>query len=109
MSIVGPNGEKMLMISRGTGGGRDGERGTVERRRGRAQGGARLGTEHDEHVQGPARSIKSGPRTRRSPGAGQHARAASRSEVIQGAAERGFASRGYQKVYASIHRSPRRR
>ena len=56
------------------------------------------GTGHDGHVQGGATSTKTG--TQDSQVAGQDTgQGGSRSEVIQGAAERGFASRGYQKVY----------
>ena len=60
------------------------------------------GTGHDEHVQGQAHSIKSG--TEDTQVAGQDTgQGSSRSEVIQGAAERGFTSRGYQKVYREYH------
>jgi hypothetical protein len=53
-------------------------------------------------VQGQAHSIKSG--TEDTQVAGQDTgQGSSRSEVIQGAAERGFTSRGYQKVYREYH------
>ena len=100
--IVGPNGEKMLMISRGTGGAGMGTEGGSNGGGGDPKGGPGWGTEHDEHVQGQARSIKSG--TEDTQVAGQDsAHGTSRSEVIQGAAERGFTARGYQKVYREYH------
>ena len=60
------------------------------------------GTGHDAHAQGAATSIKSG--TQDTQVAGQDTgQGSSRSEVIQGAAERGFASHGYTKVYREYH------
>ena len=101
--IVGPNGEKMLMISReARGGAGTGSAGRSNGGGGEPKGGPGWGTEHDEHVQGQARSIKSG--TEDTQVAGQDStQGTSRSEVIQGAAERGFTSRGYQKVYREYH------
>ena len=53
-------------------------------------------------MQGQAHGIKSG--TEDTQVAGQDTgQGSSRSEVIQGAAERGFTSRGYQKVYREYH------
>jgi hypothetical protein len=96
--VVGPNGEKMLMISRGSGRSGAGAGGESHGGGGEPKGGPGWGTEHDEHVQGQARSIKSA--TEDTQVAGQDSsQGGSRSEVIQGAAERGFTSRGYQKVY----------
>ena len=60
------------------------------------------GTGHDGQTQGAATNPKVG--TQDTQVAGQDTgQGASRSEVIQGAAERGFASRGYTKVYREYH------
>ncbi len=65
---------------------------------GAGKAGPGWGTGHDDHVEGKATSTKVG--TEDTQVAGQDTgQGSSRSEVIQGAAERGFASRGYQKVY----------
>ena len=99
--ILGPNGEKILMLSQGQGQGQgQGQNG------GQGQGGSPnphgWGTGHDGQVQGGATNPKVG--TQDTQVAGQDTgQGASRSEVIQGAAERGFASRGYTKVYREYH------
>jgi hypothetical protein len=60
------------------------------------------GTGHDEHVQGGATNTKTG--TQDTQIAGQDTgQGGSRAEVIQGAAERGFASRNYQRVFREYH------
>jgi hypothetical protein len=92
--VLGPNGQKMLMLSQsrssasGAGGGSGDEPG----------GGKGWGTSHDAHVEGKATAgVAPGQNTQV---AGQDTgQGASRSEVIEGAAERGFATRGYQKVF----------
>jgi hypothetical protein len=102
--IVGPNGEKILIISRGGAGQGQGMGGGQGENGGGGQGqpGHGWGVGHDEHVQGVAHSIKSG--TEDTQVAGQDTgQGGSRSEVIQGAAERGFASKGYTKVYREYH------
>jgi hypothetical protein len=96
MWVLGPNGEKILIMSssRSSGSGQGGG--------GQPQPGKGWGTEHDGHVQGQASNVKVG--TQDTQVAGQDTgEGASRSEVIEGAAERGFASRGYQKVYREYH------
>jgi hypothetical protein len=94
--VLGPGGQKMLMLSGGRsasgsqGGGNGGE--------GQGKPGPGWGTGHDAHVEGKATSTKVG--TENTQVAGQDTgQGASRSEVIEGAAERGFSSRGYTKVY----------
>jgi hypothetical protein len=100
--IVGPNGEKILMLSRGGAGAGMGQGNGGEGGGGAGKGSHGWGTGHDEHVQGQAHGIKSG--TQDTQVAGQDTgQGSSRSEVIQGAAERGFTSRGYQKVYREYH------
>jgi hypothetical protein len=84
----------MLSQGRSTGSGSSGGSG------GDAQGkpGPGWGTGHDANVEGKATSTKVG--TENTQVAGQDTgQGASRSEVIEGAAERGFSSRGYTKVY----------
>lgn len=93
--MVGPNGEKILMLSRGSGSGQGGQGGQGQ---GGGQGGQGAGTQHDPNLQGQA--SKAVGQTTDSQVQGQdNANGQSRSEVILGAAERGFASKGYQKVY----------
>jgi hypothetical protein len=98
--IVGPNGEKILMLSRGQGQGSgqgQGEGGG----QGEGQPGS-WGNEHDPHLQGKATNQKMGTQDTQVQGA-DSAQGGSRSQVILGAAERGFASRGYRKVYTEYH------
>jgi hypothetical protein len=60
------------------------------------------GTGHDGNVQGGATSQKVGTQDTQVAG-NDTGQGGSRSEVIRGAAEKGFASRGYQKVYREYH------
>jgi hypothetical protein len=91
--VVGPDGQPILMISKGQGGQGHGQGG---------QKGPGWGTGHDPNVQGGATTLKG--QTQDSQLAGQDTgQGGSRSEIIQGAAERGFASRGYTKVYREYH------
>jgi hypothetical protein len=62
----------------------------------------RWGNGHDEHVQGGATTLKASTEDTHVEGQ-DTGQGASRSEVIQGAAERGFASRSYTKVYREYH------
>ena len=79
------------MLSKGRGGSQSGGGGGQER-------GSGAGSERGGSPQGQATSI--GGQTQDTQVAGQDTgQGGSRSEVILGAAERGFASRGYQKVY----------
>jgi hypothetical protein len=98
MWIVGPNGEKIMMISLSKGGSGSGQSQGGQG----GQQGKGWGTGAGGNPQGQASSIKSGVQDTQV--AGQDTgQGGSRSEVIQGAAERGFASRGYQKVYREYH------
>jgi hypothetical protein len=91
--VAGPDGQPILMISKGHGGQGHGQGG---------QKGPGWGTGHDPNVQGGATTLKG--QTQDSQLAGQDSgQGGSRSEIIQGAAERGFASRGYTKVYREYH------
>ena len=97
--MLGPNGEKILMLSQShaQASGHGGEGG-----RGEGQGAHSWGTGHDEHLQGGATSSKGGTEDTEVQGQ-DTGQGASRSEVIQGAAERGFASRRYTNVYREYH------
>ncbi len=95
--VLGPNGEKMLMLSRGSS--EAGEGGGGE---GQSPGGRRWGTGHDPKVQGQATNPKMGTQDTQVQGA-DSAQGASRSQVILGASERGFASKAYKKVYTEYH------
>jgi len=96
--VLGPNGEKMLMLSRGQGGG-SGQGG------GGQQGPGHPGTwgeGHDPNVQGAATNPSMGTQDTQVQGS-DSAQGASRSQVILGAAQRGFASSAYKKVYTEYH------
>jgi hypothetical protein len=101
--IVGPNGEKVLMLSQSAGQGQGGGKGSGGSGEGAgAPNPHGWGTGHDPHVQGAATNTKVG--TEDTQVAGQDTgQGATRSEVIEGAAERGFASHGYTKVYREYH------
>lgn len=95
--VVGPNGEKILMISRGQGSGQGDQPGG-----GGGQGGKKWGTGHDQNVQGGATNPQM--QTQDTQVQGQNAgNGPTRSQVILGAADRGFASRGYKQVYTEYH------
>jgi hypothetical protein len=94
--IVGPNGEKVLMLSRGQGS--SGEGGGE----GHSDSAGRWGTGHDRQLQGQATNPKMGTEDTQVQGA-DSAQGGSRSQVIMGASERGFASKGYKKVYTEYH------
>jgi hypothetical protein len=104
--VLGPNGEKILMLSQGQGQGHEQGQGRGQGEsggdgHGKPQPGS-WGTGHDEHVQGGATAARGGAQDTQIEGQ-DTGQGASRSEVIQGAAERGFASRGYTKVYREYH------
>jgi hypothetical protein len=99
--ILGPNGEKILMISASKGqGGQGGQPGGQGGQGG--QKGPGWGQGHDSNVQGGATNPKVGVQDTQVQG-NDTGQGGSRSEVILGAAERGFASRGYTKVYREYH------
>ncbi len=94
--IVGPNGEKVLMLSRGQGS--SGEGGGE----GQSDSTGHWGTGHDPKLQGQATNPKMGTQDTQVQGS-DSGQGGSRSQVIQGASERGFASKGYKKVYTEYH------
>ena len=99
--VVGPNGEKILMLSKGQGQG-NGSQGNGGDGHGDSPNQRGFGHGHDGTVQGAATNPKVG--TEDTQVAGQDTgQGGSRSEVIQGAAERGFASRGYTRVFREYH------
>jgi hypothetical protein len=100
--VLGPNGEKIMILSRGHGSG-GGQQSSGNGGNGDGPPNPHgYGNGHDGHVQGGATSTKVG--TQDTQVAGQDTgQGGSRSEVIQGAAERGFTSRGYTRVYREYH------
>ena len=96
--VVGPGGEKILMLSRGQGGSGQGNGGEGE---GKGTPG-HWGTGHDPKIQGQATNPTMGTQDTQVQGA-DSGQGASRSQVILGASERGFASKGYKKVYTEYH------
>ena len=100
--VLGPNGEKMLMLSKGQRGA--GQSGQGDQAGGGEQGSAdrRWGEGHDPHLQGKGTNPKMATEDTQVTG-GDTGQGGSRSQVILGAAERGFASRGYKRVYTEYH------
>jgi hypothetical protein len=97
--VLGPNGEKMLMLSKGQGSSGQGEQSGGG---GQGEAGRRWGEGHDPKLQGQATHSKMGTQDTQVQGA-DTGQGGSRSQVILGAAERGFASRGYKRVYTEYH------
>jgi hypothetical protein len=98
--ILGPNGEKLLMLTKGQGGNGSGTGQGGGSEPGHGQG---WGTGHDDNVQGKSgTNPKVGTQDTQVEG-NDTGQGGSRSEVILGAAERGFASKGYTKVYREYH------
>jgi hypothetical protein len=101
--VIGPNGEKLLLLSRGSGEGQGGPQAGQGGEGGEGQGKpGSWGEGHDPNVQGKATASKMGTEEAHVEGA-DTGQGSSRSQVIQGAAERGFASRSYRKVYTEYH------
>ncbi|MFO0676040.1 MAG: hypothetical protein U0169_05870 [Polyangiaceae bacterium] len=99
--VLGPNGEKIMMLSAGSRPG-SGQGSGPSSPGGSGEGGRQAGTGHDGDVQGKATNPKMG--TQDSHVEGQDTgQGGSRSQVILGAAERGFSSRAYTKVYREYH------
>ncbi len=96
--ILGANGEKILVLTKSQGSGRGGDSS------GSGAGSARgqWGDGHDPTVQGKETDPKMGTQDSQVQGA-DSAQGGSRSQVILGAAERGFTSRPYQRVYTEYH------
>ncbi len=91
------------MLSRGQGGGSGQGQGQGQNGgQGQGQPGHGWGEGHDPNVQGGATNPKMSTEDTQVQGA-DTGQGGSRSQVILGAAERGFASRGYKKVYTEYH------
>ena len=98
--VVGPNGEKILMLTRGSGSGSgSGQGGNCGQGEGHGPG---WGTGHDSNLTGKATNPKVGTQDTQVEGQ-DTGQGQSRSQVILGAAERGFANRGYTQVYREYH------
>jgi hypothetical protein len=98
--VLGPNGEKMLMLSKG-----QASSGQGDQAGGGEQGGGsgrKWGDGHDPKTQGGATNPKMATEDTQVQGA-DTGQGGSRSQVILGAAERGFGSHGYKRVYAEYH------
>lgn len=101
--VLGPNGEKILMLSKGSGQGQgQGQGQGGNGGQGQGQPGRGWGEGHDPRVQAGATNPKMGTEDTQVQGA-DTGQGGSRSQVILGAAERGFASHGYRKVYTEYH------
>jgi hypothetical protein len=93
--VIGPGGEKMLVLTKGQGQGGSSSEPSETR-------GA-WGEGHDPRLEGKATDPKMGAHDTQAAGS-DTGQGTSRSQVIYGSAERGFASRGYQRVYTEYHR-----
>ncbi|MDP9149084.1 MAG: hypothetical protein M3O36_03960 [Myxococcota bacterium] len=102
--VLGPNREKMLMLSKGraTNGGGGQDRGDGSGGEGQGRGGHRWGDGHDPNIQGNATNPKMGTEDTQVH-ADDTGQGGSRSQVILGAAERGFVSHGYKRVFVEYH------
>ncbi|MDP9034169.1 MAG: hypothetical protein M3O50_05140, partial [Myxococcota bacterium] len=100
--VLGPNHEKMLMLSKAPAGGAAQDRGDGNGGGGQARGGHRWGDGHDPKIQGDATNPKMGTEDTQVH-ADDTGQGGSRSQVILGAAERGFVSHGYKKVFTEYH------
>jgi hypothetical protein len=98
--IVGPHGEKILMFSEARA--RSGAEGDGTANPSKPGAPGRWGEGHDPHVQGQPTHTNMGTEDTQVQGA-DSAQGGTRSQVILGAAERGFASRPYQKVFTEYH------
>jgi len=98
--VVGPNGEKILQLVRGSGSGQGQGQGGQGGQG--ASHGPGWGTGHDSNLSGQATNPKVGTQDTQVEGQ-DTGQGQSRSQVILGAAERGFANRGYTKVYREYH------
>jgi hypothetical protein len=94
--LLGPNGEKIMIVSSSRQGGNGGQG------QGNQPNPHGWGTGHDGNVQGGATNPKVGTQDTQVAG-NDTGQGGSRSEVIRGAAEKGFASRNYTKVYREYH------
>jgi hypothetical protein len=112
---IGPGGQKILVMSRRqrsssqSGGGQGegngpGQSGKEPGGNGEEKGGHSAGHGHDPHLAGKATNPKMGTLDVQAAGI-DTGQGASRSEVILGAAERGFKGGGYKKVYTEYRTS----
>jgi len=109
--VIGPGGQKMLVVSKGSGSGQGAGQGAGQGSQGggdqpggqgNGQGGKEWGSGHDPNLAGKATNPKMGTAsvTAEAQDTGQ---GPNRSEVIHGAAERGFVGRGYKKVFTEYN------
>jgi hypothetical protein len=111
---IGPGGQKVLVMSRGTrpgqgqgqgqGEGKDPGQGGDPGGNGQDKGGRSAGHGHDPNLAGKATNPKMGTLDVQAAGI-DTGQGASRSEVILGAAERGFKGGAYKKVYTEYRTS----
>ncbi|PIE05304.1 MAG: hypothetical protein CSA75_05445, partial [Sorangium cellulosum] len=91
--VVGPDGQKILVMKSAGGGASAGQSGGGDQ-----PGGKSWGTGHDPNVSGNSTNPNMGTQDVTATGV-DTGKGPSRAEVIYGAAERGFVGKGYQKVF----------
>jgi hypothetical protein len=107
---IGPGGQKILMMSRGQGQGQgQGQspgqgQGDQPGGQGQGQEGKSWGQGHDPNLSGQAKNSRMGTMDVHA-AANDTGQGASRSEVILGAAEKGFRGGAYKKVYTEYRTS----
>jgi hypothetical protein len=111
--VIGPGGQKILVMSKsqrpgsgqsGQGQGNDPGQGGQDQGGGDDKGGKSAGHEHDPNLAGKATKPKMETLSVQAAGL-DTGQGASRSEVILGAADRGFKGGGYKKVYTEYRTS----
>lgn len=105
--VIGPNGQKMLVMGRGSSSSTGSSSPGDQPGGGQEKGGKEWGTGHDPNLTGKATSPKMGTQDV-SATAVDTGQGASRSEVIYGAAERGFVGRSYKTVFTEYHTAAER-
>jgi hypothetical protein len=98
--VIGPDGQKVLVMKSGGSGSGSGSQPGGEQPGGQGDqpGGKSWGTGHDPNLTGGATNPKMGTQDVTAAGL-DTGQGPSRAEVIYGAAERGFVGKGYKKVF----------
>jgi hypothetical protein len=102
---IGAGGDKMLLMGKGQGSSQgQGTEGAGHQGDPQGEGGKSWGNEHDPRLTGKGTNPKMGTEDVQAAGL-DTGQGASRSEVIQGAAQKGFRGGGYKKVYTEYRTS----
>lgn len=100
--VLGPGGQKIMMPGMGQGPGNQPGGGSQPGGGNQPGGGKQPGTSHDANLKGDATHAKMGTQDVQAQGIDSQ-QGPSNSEVIHGAAEKGFRGGAYEKVYTDYH------